>query len=79
MVYWSANKGVIHSIIDSKDASYTDYRPNEEISAFTGITSINKRQIASNVIVGSLNKMCIELGRHVREIIGMPYYENEID
>ena len=79
IVYWSANKGVVHNIVDSNEAPYTDYRPTEEISAFTGISSINKRQVASNVIIGSLNKMCIELGRQVRDILGLPFYENEID
>ena len=79
IVYWSANKGVVHNIIESEDAPYTDFRPGEEISAFTGISSINKRQIASNVIIGSLNKLCVELGRQVRDILGLPFYENEID
>ena len=79
LTYWSANKGVVHSIVDSTEAPYTDFRPEEEISAFTGITSINKRQIASNIIIGSLNKLCIELGRKCREKLGIPFYNNEID
>lgn len=77
--YWSANKGTIHSIVDSNNAPYTDFRPNEEISAFTGISSINKRQIASNILIGSLNKLMIELGRSVRDIMGIPPIDNELD
>lgn len=69
----------MHNIVPSELAPYTDYRPNEEISAFTGISSINKRQIASNVIIGSLNKLVIELGRSVRDILGIPEIDNEID
>lgn len=76
---FSANKGVVHIIIPSEDAPYTDYRPNEEISLFTGISSINKRQIASNVIIGSLNKLVVELGRSVRDILGISEIDNEID
>jgi hypothetical protein len=79
IVYWSANKGVVHTIVPSENAPYTDFRKDEEVSCFTGISSINKRQIASNVIIGSLNKLCIELGRQVREIIGLPYYDNELN
>ena len=78
LTYWSANKGVVHTIVPSNVAPYTDFRPNEEISAFTGISSINKRQIASNLIIGSLNKLCIELGRSVRDILGIPYMDEEI-
>ena len=77
--YWSANKGTVHNIVPSELAPYTDFRPDEEISAFTGISSINKRQIASNVIVGSLNKLMIELGRSVREELGIAPIENELD
>ena len=79
LTYWSANKGVVHTIVDSNEAPYTDHRPDEEISAFTGIASINKRQIASNIIVGSLNKLCIELGRKCREMLDIPYYDNELN
>ncbi len=79
LTYWSANKGVVHAIVDSNEAPYTDFRPDEEISAFTGIASINKRQIASNIIIGSLNKLCIELGRKCREMLGMPFFDNEIN
>ena len=78
LTIFSANKGVVHSIIESSNAPFTDFRPNEEISIFTGIATINKRQIASNLIVGSLNKLCVELGRSVRDILGMPYMEDEI-
>lgn len=77
--YWSANKGTVHNIVPSDLAPYTDFRPHEEISAFTGISSINKRQIASNVIIGSLNKLVIELGRSIRDILGIPEIDNEID
>ena len=78
ITYWSANKGVIRNIIPSELAPYTDFRPDEEVSAYTGISSINKRQISSNLIVGSLNKLCIELGRSVREILGIPYMKDEV-
>ena len=79
LTIFAANKGVVHNIIPSEVAPYTDFRPDEEISLYTGIATINKRQIASNLIVGSLNKLCIELGRSVRDILGIPYIENEID
>lgn len=79
LTIFAANKGVVHSIIPSEVAPYSDFRPNEEISLYTGIATINKRQIASNLIVGSLNKLCIELGRSVRDILDIPFIENEID
>ena len=79
LTIFAANKGVVHNIIPSDVAPYTDFRPTEEISLYTGIATINKRQIASNLIVGSLNKLCIELGRSVRDILGIPFMENEID
>ena len=79
LTIFAANKGVVHTIVPSENAPYSDFRPNEEISLYTGIATINKRQIASNLIVGSLNKLCIELGRSVRDILDIPFIENEID
>lgn len=73
ITYQSANKGVIKTVLEEGNEPYTDFRPDEEISALLSISSINKRMVLSIVLDGSLNKLMVELDRSVKDILGIPY------
>ena len=67
------NKAVIKNVIPSDKAPYTDFRPNEEVSAFVSVTSIQKRQVTSTLSYGALQKLMVELDRSCKDIAGIPY------
>lgn len=78
IVYYSANKGVEKDIFPVGQEPYTEYRPNEKIDAFAGETSIMKRMVASTITIGSINKLMVELDRHVKDIMDIPYDDSEV-
>ena len=78
IVFDRANKGIVKRIIPSEDAPYTDFRPNEEISAFAGIASFNARMITSPLKIGSVNKLMIELDRSCKDILGIKYDDSKV-
>ena len=78
IVAYSANKMVIKSIIPQELAPYTNSRPNEKIDSFVSVTSIQKRIVASTLILGSLSHLMIELDRSVKDIMGIPYDDSII-
>ena len=69
---------VIKSIIPQELAPYTNSRPNEKIDSFVSVTSIQKRIVASTLILGSLSHLMIELDRSVKDIMGIPYDDSII-
>jgi hypothetical protein len=77
-VFWSANKAVLKGLIPKGKEPYTEFRPNEEISGFASEVSIDKRMVSSTIIVGSLNKLLIELDRSVKDIMGIPYDDSTV-
>ena len=79
IVYYSANKAVEKNIFPEGLEPYTDYRPNEKIDAILGETSIMKRMVSSINHIGTINKMVIELDRHVRDILDLPYNDDLIN
>ena len=70
---FSGNKMVIHAHIPDELAPFVDSRPNEPISSILSVTSLNKRLICGSVIFGSITRLMIELDRHVKDIMGIPY------
>jgi hypothetical protein len=78
ITYFAANKAVLRSIIPEGKEPYTDFRPNEEVSAMLSVSSINKRMVTSILMNGSLNKLMIELDRSVKDILGISYDESEL-
>lgn len=73
LVHWSALKGVTRYIPPKGKEPYSEFRPDEEVSAFLALGSINARMVTSIKIVGAINKGLIELDRAVKEIMGIPY------
>lgn len=78
IVYFAANKAVEKSIIPLGKEPYTDFRPNESVDAFVSETSIDKRIVTSSLIIGSLQKLMIELDRSVKDIMGIPYDDSTV-
>lgn len=73
VVFYSANKGVVKNIFPEGDEPKSDFRPNEKINAFIGITSVNGRMVTSIQHVAAVNKLMIELDRKVKETMGVPW------
>jgi hypothetical protein len=78
ITYFAANKAVEKNVIPKGKEPYTDFRPNEEVSALLSVSSINKRMVTSIMLNGALNKLMIELDRSVKDIAGIPYDPNDL-
>ena len=75
LVNYSANKCTEKKVIPAELYPYTKARPEEEVSAFVSEVSIDKRMVSSTIVIGSINKILIEMDRQVKDIMGIP---NEI-
>ena len=73
-----ANKGIIKDIIPSDQAPYTEFRPNEEVSVFAAVSSFNNRMVVSPLVIGSINKLLIELDRSIKDILEIPYDDSKV-
>jgi hypothetical protein len=73
LVHWAALKGVIKYIPPVGQEPYSEFHPEEEVSAYLALSGVNKRMVASIQIVGAINKGLIELDREVKKIMGVPY------
>ncbi len=73
IVYLAANKAVIKTVIPKGKEPYTDFRPDEEISALLSVSSINHRMVTSIIKNGIINKLMIELDRSVKDMAGIKY------
>ena len=78
IVYFTANKAVIKNILSKDKCPYTDFRPNEPIDAFVSTLSIEKRQVTSTLINGSINKLLVELDRTCKDILGIKYDDSTV-
>lgn len=78
IVYFAANKGVEKNLIPIGKEPYTAFRPHEHVSAFVGNTSVDKRIVTSIPLIGSINKLMVELDRSVKDIMGIPYDDSKV-
>jgi acetylornithine deacetylase/succinyl-diaminopimelate desuccinylase-like protein len=78
IVYFAANKAVIRTVIPDELSPYTDFRPNEQVSAFVSVVSINKRMVTSTLVNGAINKLMIELDRKCKGMAGIPFDDSKI-
>lgn len=78
ITYNAANKAVIKNIIPKGKEPYTDLRPNEHISAFVSVTSIDKRMVTSTMSYGGLQKLMVELDRTCKDMAGIPYDDSTV-
>ena len=76
LVYFSALKGVVKEIFPEGKEPYSEYRPEEKVHSFLPVGSINARMVSSVLTLGSINKVLIELDRHVKDIMGVKWDPN---
>ena len=76
LVYFSALKGVVKEIFPEGKEPYSEYRPEEKVHSFLPVGSINARMVSSVLTLGSINKILIELDRHVKDIMGVKWDPN---
>ena len=72
LTYFSALKGIVKDIFPKGEEPVSDYRPDEKVHAFLSAPSTIARMTISPFENGGINKVCIELARHCREIMGLP-------
>ena len=78
VTYFAANKATLRAVIEKGKEPYTDFRPDEEVSAMLSVSSINKRMVTSILTNGALNKLMIELDRTIKDKLGIPYDVNNL-
>ena len=76
LVYFSALKGVVKEIFPEGKEPYSEYRPNETVHSFLPVGSVNARMVTSVLTHGAINKVLIELDRHVKDIMGVKWDPN---
>lgn len=76
LVYFSALKGVVKEIFPEGKEPYSEYRPDEKVHSFLPVGSINARMVTSVLTLGAINKVLIELDRHVKDIMGVKWDPN---
>ena len=73
IIYYSALKGVVKDIFPEGKEPYTDFRPDEKVHSLLSLGSVNGRMVTSVMMVGSINKVLIELDRKVKDMLGIPF------
>ena len=73
IVFFSALKGTIKRIYPKGKEPRSEYRKNETIKSLLPLSGVNARMVGSVPILIALNKVIIELDRHVKDIMGVPY------
>ena len=76
LVYFSALKGVVKEIFPEGKEPYSEYRPEEKVHSFLPVGSVNDRMVTSVLTLGAINKVLIELDRHVKDIMGVKWDPN---
>lgn len=67
-MFYSALKSVIGEVIPEGLEPYSEFRPDEEVSAFIGPSAILQRMVPSVIFTMFGNKILIELKHKLKEI-----------
>lgn len=67
-MFFSALKSVVGEVIPEGYEPYSEFRPDEEVSAFVGPLAILARMVPSTMQTITCNKVLIELKRKLEEI-----------
>ena len=66
--FYSALKSIVGEVIEEGYEPYSEFRPDEEISAFVGPSAVLQRMVPSIIFTMFGNKVLIELKRKLQEI-----------
>lgn len=67
-MFFSALKSVVCEVIDEGYEAFSEFRPDEEVSAFVPPLSIIGRMVPSTIQTILANKMLVELKRKLKDI-----------
>jgi hypothetical protein len=73
LVFSTALKGVIKTVIPKGEEPYTDFRPDEKIEALLTTAGVNARMVGSIILNGLINKILIETDRKCKENLGIKW------
>ena len=73
LIYLDAVKGVVNKVIPDELAPRSTFRPEEKVDSFVSKGSLDARMVTSIQIVGSINKVLIELDRSIKEELGIKW------
>lgn len=68
IVFFSALKSIITTVIPEGEEAYTEFRPDEKIDAVLSCNSLISRGVASAPLMMMGNKLLIELSRKLKDI-----------
>lgn len=68
LTFYSALKSIVGEVIEEGYEPYSEFRPDEEISAFVGPSAVLQRMVPSIIFTMFGNKVLIELKRKLQEI-----------
>lgn len=68
LTFYSALKSIVGEVIPEGYEPYSEFRPDEEISAFVGPSAVLQRMVPSIIFTMFGNKVLIELKNKLREI-----------
>jgi DNA-directed RNA polymerase beta subunit len=73
LVFSTALKGVIKTVIPKGEEPYTDFRPDEKVEALLTTAGVNARMVGSIILNGLINKVLIETDRKCKELLGIKW------
>ena len=68
LTFYSALKSIVGEVVPEGYEPYSEFRPDEEISAFVGPSAVLQRMVPSIIFTMFGNKVLIELKRKLQEI-----------
>jgi DNA-directed RNA polymerase beta subunit len=73
LVFSTALKGVIKTVIPKGEEPYTDFRPDEKVEALLTTAGVNARMVGSIILNGLINKVLIETDRKCKDLLGIKW------
>lgn len=68
ITFFSALKSIVGEVIEEGYEPYSEFRPDEEVSAFVGPSAILARMVPSTLMTIMANKVLVELKRKLKDI-----------
>ena len=78
LCFMTANKCIVRDVLPNNLAPYTDFRPNEPIQTVISQVAVDKRLVTSTLVLGSINKLLVELDRSCKDILGIKYDDSKV-
>ena len=73
IIYQNACKGVVKDVIPKGQEPRSEYRPEEPIDTIVPYFGSSNRLVSSIAITMALNKVLVELDRHIKDMCGIKW------